>query len=68
VLYVPDVKCESLIPGNGIPPVNLSPPGNAWFDGMPLAFALSIIGKIPGQERTWTDQTHRPQKDIKELR
>jgi len=48
VLYVPDVKCESLIPGNGIPPVNLSPPGNAWFDGMPLAFALSIIGWIPG--------------------
>ena len=68
MLRIPDVERKPLIPGETIPPVNLSPPGDSWPDRVSEAFALAVIGQIFRQERPRTDQAHLTAQHVEKLR
>ena len=68
VIDVIDVVREAFLPREPVSSINLGQTREARPNLMTAALRLVIQRQIRRRERTWTDETHIPRKNIYELR
>lgn len=68
VIDVPQIEFKFFFPANGIPAVDLGPPGNAGPDVVATHLFGCVEVKVFHQQRPWPDETHIAFESVSEGR